>query len=181
MFDEWVELLVDGLKSLVVQLVYGLIPAALAFVGSIVVGLGAFVVTEGSQASTGVGTGISLIAAPIFLLVFLLGLLAAYLTPVAIANFARENDLMAAFDFGTVREVATSRAYFVAVLYALVVGIAVAVVSVLLSITVVGIVLVLFLAFYAQVTVYYILGHGIAEALDIDSGDSGTAGDEPNG
>lgn len=183
-FDGWVELLVDGLQVLVVQLVYGLIPAALVLGGSIVVGLGAFVVSEGGGSSASVGTGLGLLAASIVLLGFLFGLLAAYLTPVAIANFAHEDDLVAAFDLGTIREVATSRAYVVAVLRALVIGIGVAVVGVLLSITVVGILLVVFVAFYAQVAVYYLVGRGFAGAMGLDRDRDGAESDpgvEPTG
>jgi MFS family permease len=173
-FDEWVEMLIDGLKLVVIQFVYGLIPGALAVVGSLVAGFGAFAASQGGRAGAGLGAGIGLFVGLIFLLVFLLTLLAAFLTPAAVANFAREDDLMAAFDFGTVREVVTSRAYLVAVLYALAVGIVVAVVGVILSITVVGVILLVFVAFYGQVAIYYLVACGYTEALGIDTGGTGT-------
>lgn len=169
-FDEWVEMLVDGVKLLVVQFVYGLVPVGLALIGAFVAGIGAFLAGGGGRAGTGLGAGVGLFGGLLFLFAFLIGLLAAYLTPAAVANFAREDDLMAAFDLGTVREVATSRAYFVAVLYAIATGIVVAVASVLVSITVVGAVLVVFIAFYGQVAIYYVFGRGFAEALGLDAG-----------
>ncbi len=178
-FDEWVEMLIDGLKLVVIQFVYGLIPGALAVVGSLVAGFGAFAASQGGRAGAGLGAGVGLFVGLIFLLVFLLALLVAFLTPAAVANFAREDDLMAAFDFGTVREVVTSRAYLVAVLYALAVGIVIAVVGVILSITVVGVLLLVFVAFYGQVAIYYLVARGYTEALGIDTDATADVGTEP--
>ena len=182
-FDEWVEMLVDGVKLLVVQLVYGLVPGGLVFLGSLVAGLGAYLAGGGGRAGAGVGAGVGLLAGILFLLAFLLGLLAAYVTPAAVANFAREGELAAAFDLATVREVVSSRAYLVAALYAVAAGIVVAVGTTLVAATIVGLVLVPFVAFYGQVAVYHVLARGFAESLGLGGADgadaSPTLGSEP--
>jgi MFS family permease len=180
-FEEWVEMLIDGVKLLVVQFVYGLVPTVLAMVGVFVAGVGVFVASEGGQPGGGVGAGVGLFAVLVFLLAFLFGLLAAYLTPAALANFAREDDLMAAFDVGTIREVVSSRAYFVAALYAIVASIVVAVASVLVAATIVGAILVPFVAFYGQVVTYHVLGRGFVRALGLDADGGSVATDAGTG
>ncbi|WP_255195780.1 DUF4013 domain-containing protein [Halorarius litoreus] len=174
-FDEWGDLLVDGVKLFVVGIVYFLLPTILMFIS-----IFAFVgITSVSTAATGEPSPSALAGAGILGLLLLavtvvLFFLAAYLLPAAAANFARHDDLGAAFDIRTVVDAAFSADYFVAVVFAILVGLLVGVVSAVLSLIIIGLLLVPFLSFYAQVATYYLFGRGFAKGMNLDDG-SGSA------
>jgi hypothetical protein len=167
-FDEWGDLLVDGLKLFVVNLAYFIVPTIVLFV-SIFAFVGTAAISSGApgEVDPGAVAGASIVGLLFMLLAMLLFFLAAYLVPAAAANFARHDDLGKAFEFGTVVDAAFSADYFVAVLFAILVGLVVGAVTFFLSIIVVGLILVPFLSFYTQVATYYLFGRGYAKALGV--------------
>lgn len=162
-FDDWVDLFVDGVLVFVVEFVYAAIPA---FIFAAVVG---FVVAIGAIAGTSmddpsVWLGIGVIAAIPVLAALLFVLLAAYLLPAALANFAMTGDLEAAFHVRTVARAAFTVDYAVAVLLAILVGIVLGLIGGLLVLILVG----FFVLFYLQVVVYHLFGQGFARGLDLE-------------
>jgi hypothetical protein len=167
-FTQWGALFVDGLKLTVVNVVYSLfvlVPLAVAL-GAVVV----LVPSGPMEAGPGTtpmppsagGGGPGLLVFVAFLAaVGLFVLVVTYLLPAALANFAIEGRLRAAFDVRTVLAGAFTSDYAVAWLLAVVVGIAGGLVGSVLAIVVVGI----FVLFYVQVASYYLVGRGFAAGL----------------
>lgn len=157
MFGDWAGLLVDGLKVLVVGLMYGLAPVVLVVA----------VTASGGVVSRG---GLGLRTAAPFTLVgigaaILLALFVGYVLPTALVNLAVERDLGAAFDVETVLELVRTGPYLTAWLLALGVGVLTLVVAAALQIAVVGIVAVPFVSFYANVAVFYLFARAYREVL----------------
>jgi hypothetical protein len=153
-----VDLTVEGIPGAVVGFVYFLIPTLVAavFVGGSIVAL----VAGGSANSgglLGLGFGGILIGG---LLATVLGLVAAYVVPAALANVAESGSIGAGFDLGTLRPVLFSGAYATAwamgVGLLLVAGLLVGVIS---TVTFgLGGILGAFVQFPALVAAYYIVG-----------------------
>lgn len=167
-FTRWGALFVDGVKLLVVNVVYGLVAVV-----PLVVVLGAALVaipgdpvpvepgtTSPTPPSAGFGAGLLVLVA-LLAVVGLLTLLVAYVLPAALTNFAMEGRLGAAFDVRTVLAGAFTSDYAVAWLLALVVGLVGGLVGSALTVVVVG----LFVLFYVQVSFYFLLGRGFAAGL----------------
>lgn len=163
-FRDWKRLFVDGLRHLAITVAYA-IPL---FVLS---GLFLAVVAAGGAAS-GDATEIAIALAAVvvgglaacYLLAF------AYVRPLAIANFAREDRLGAAFDLETIRNAGISRGYALAWLLAAPVWVVGGALEGTLSIVLVG----FFVGFYADVVRYYLFGRGLRTALgeeDVTSAD----------
>lgn len=167
-FDNWGDLFIDGIKMSLVHLAYVVGPGILLFVGLAVAAFGAFSGLQGSS----LGTGLEIVGVLLALASLVAFLLAFYLIPAALANYAYRDDLGSAFDLGTVRRVAFTSDYFVALLLAFVVGITLGLIASFLSILLVG----FFLWFYVQVSIYYLIGRGCAKGLDLETG--GPAGVE---
>lgn len=164
-FDEWGDLFVDGIKMLVVNLVYVGVPMLLILFASVFVGVGLLAIgVEGGGA--GVATGLGLLGALLAIVLVLVFVLAIYFLPAALANFAYEDDLGAAFDLGTIRRAAFTSDYFVALLLAFVVGVTLGLIATVLTFLLVGI----FMLFYVQVSIYYLIGRGYAKGLDLEPG-----------
>ena len=163
-FDEWGDMFVDGVKAFAITLAYGFVPAA---VGAAVVvgGVLSFAVVGGSgaggAAASGAGVAVLVVGT---LLALVLGLLAAYVIPAAVAAFAETDRLGAAFSAGDLRPVLTSGTYATAwvLAFAVVVG-AGLVAGALNVIPVIGFVIGGFVGFYAGVAAYYIVGHAWGE------------------
>ena len=165
-FTQWGSLLVDGLKVFVVNLVYGLvvlIPFALLLGGLFIAVPGEPVpVAPGATPSPPSGGAGGLVVLVVLVaVVAVAGLLLAYLLPAALANFAIEGNLGAAFALRTIASGAFTGDYAVAWLLALVVGIVGGLVGSALSAVVVG----FFVLFYVQVVLYYLVGRGFAAGL----------------
>lgn len=159
-FDDWGELLVDGVLVWVVELVYVGVPGLL-----LALIMGTFVVITAVTTSTTVGvapraaTGIALVVGLALLAVLgTLLVVAAYLLPAALANFARTGDVLAAFHLGTVARAAFSVDYLVAVLLAIVVAVVLGTVGGFLSVILIGV----FVLFYMQLVIYHLFGQGFA-------------------
>lgn len=160
-FTDWGSLIVDGVKLFVVNLVYSLV----VVVPTLAV-LALFVPTSVRTDPGGVpaqppDAGFGLVALVGVLVVLLFGLLVAYFLPAAMANFAVEDSLGAAFDLSTIWTAATTGEYFVGWVLALVVGVVGGLVGAALSTIVVGI----FVLFYVQVVTYYLWGRGFSKGL----------------
>jgi predicted flap endonuclease-1-like 5' DNA nuclease len=108
-FDDWGKLAVDGLAVVAISLVYWL-PALV--VGAI--GFGAITIVL-----FGIGRDPGVLAGPLFMLLAFGGSLLAlaysvlvgYVLPGAVVNYARTDDLSAAWDFGTVRTIVANEDY----------------------------------------------------------------------
>lgn len=154
-FDDWGDLTVDGLKGFVIAAVYALIPAVVGIGIAAVAGIGV-----GLGGDSGLVAGAGLLVAMVgLLLTLVLGLVAFYVIPAALANYAEEGRIGAGFDFGELRPVLTSGTYATGWLMAAAVVFAAAVVSAVLNvIPFLGLLVGAFLGFYAAVAAYYIIG-----------------------
>ncbi len=176
-FDEWEELLVDGLAVFGISLVYVLLPTVILIGGLFVllvpvgVGVGAGSSDGGVFALFGV-----LLSLAVALLGFAVFLAAFYLLPAAVAAYARTGRFGSAFSPSTVRPVGTDRSYAVAWLVAVVVGFLAQVVGGALTLTLVGAVLVPFVTFYGNVASAYAIGAGVADTPLVTDGSRSTAG-----
>lgn len=159
-FRNWRRLFADGLRHLAITVVYA-IPVAVP------VGLFLGIVFAGGGADSAAAEALVALAAVASGALAVCGLLGfAYLRPLAIANFARENELRAAFDRGAIRTAALSRAYAAAWLLAAVVWLVGATLEGAFSVVLVG----LFVGFYADVAGCYLYGRGLRTALDAPEG-----------
>lgn len=145
-FDDYGDMLVDGLKMYVISIAYTILPliviAVLSLAGSLVGG----------------GSIIGLVVA---LVAFAVLFVASYSIPAAMTNFALHDSLGAAFDFRTVFGAAFTGRYLIALVLAVVVGTILLMVASLLSIIIVG----LFLLFYVTVFIFYLYGTGCGPQL----------------
>ena len=168
-FDDWDELLVDGLKMLVVGIAYFLIPLAM-FVGTTVaVGVSAFAVRQGGGPPTAAMTGVGVVGGILFLLAVVLSLVATYVFPAGLVALARDGDIAAAFDTSRVFGAAFSADYFVAGLLAIILSLVAGILTFVLTAVTFGLFALLgvFVQFYVQVAFFYLFGRGYGKALDI--------------
>lgn len=161
-FDEWEELLVDGVKVIAASFVFLLVPFVIAAAAMMFGGFAAF---SGSEGSGIVGLLLGLLA-------FVGWLLAAYLLPAGLTNMAREESFAAAFDTDVLRTVGSSTDYLVAVVLAFVVAIVLGSIASALSAILVGV----FVLFYLQVSVFYLYGRGFSEAMEGETEPTSTVG-----
>lgn len=167
--------IVDGLKTFVVSLVYALVPLILFFI-AITVGLAGAV--EGGNPGAGAG-----IIGLVLGLISVLGFLAAgYIIPAGVLRMMEEDNIGAGFSIGAVTDAAFDSDYFVAWLIAIGVGIVVGIINQILAITVVGVVLLPFIAFYQQVVTFYLYGRGYGKSVGakrMGGGGDATTGTDP--
>ncbi|MFB6224756.1 MAG: DUF4013 domain-containing protein [Haloarcula sp.] len=104
-FEDWGELFVDGVKAFGISVVYMLIPTIVA---GVVIGGSVISMMTGTRA--GVGAGMAGLLGG-FLLSTVLSLVFGYVAVAAIIHFACTGDLGAAFDVGTLRQLALSSEY----------------------------------------------------------------------
>ena len=157
-FDEWGDLLVEGIKAIAIAIVYFLIPTIV------------FAVSVGGIAITAIATGdvpAAAIASSIagFFLSFLLFLLAWYILPAALANAAHEERLGAGFALGQIRPVLFHGTYAMNWLLALAIFIAASiVVGILGAVPPLGFVAGGFVFFYVDVVAFNLYGRAFAAA-----------------
>lgn len=172
-FDDWEDLLVTGAKAFAIQFGYGFVPALLAAVFVVFGVLGA---ASGSEGGAAVG---GLLAVVGVLVASVLGLLAAYLSPAAVANFAERGTIGAGFALDDLRPVWTSAVYARAWLLGAVVVLGAGIVGGLLGIVpVLGQVLTAFVTFYALVAASYIVGHAWGDLGDVETREGEGSPDE---
>lgn len=164
-FDEWGDLLVDGVVAFGIGVVYFLVPMVVMVVGwffsfiPALLGVGA-----GSDGGAAAGSLLSvLVLVGVFGVTGALFLAAGYLLPGAITAYARTGTVGSAFSASTLRPVVTDREYAIAWLVAFAINLLVGIVVNLAVVTIVGIVVVPFLNFYGQVACAYAIGAGVGE------------------
>ncbi|WP_254831089.1 DUF4013 domain-containing protein [Haloglomus salinum] len=154
-FDDWGELLVDGLKLFVVSLAYLLVP--LVIFGVTTGGLVVAILT-GSQSLT---AGAILGALGGFVVAGLLTLLIYYFLPAALTFVAMSGSVADGFAIGRIRALVTTREYAVRWLVALGVLVVVGAITSVLSATGIGALVVPFVSFYGMVSAYYLYGGAV--------------------
>lgn len=161
-WDDWEDLLIDGLKYFAVSFVYGLPVFVMAFVGgAIAFGVAFGIATE----SGGLTATFGLLLGLLVLVMVLAASVAGYLLPAAIVHFALEGEVEAAFQVRTIAGNALSRPYAVAWLKTIVVGLVLGVIgTVLILVFLVGLVV----YFYLAVVATYLLTTGYLEAAGED-------------
>ena len=152
-FTDWGDLFVDGLKLFVVGLAYGLLIGIPVLLVSAIGGGAGAAVGEGAGAVIGLVVG---------LVVFVYTIAVSYVIPAAVTNFAVEDSIGAAFEFGTLREIVTTAEYARGILFGVLVAIVGGIVGMLLSFLLIGI----FVLFYVQIAVYYCFAQGYADGRD---------------
>ena len=156
--DDLVAMTKEGIPGFVVAFVYGIVPAivlAVAFGGAIL----SFVLGDasGSGGLVGLGLGTLLLGG---LLGGILALIAAYVTPAALANVAERGTIGSGFDLGALRPVLLSGTYATGWLIAFAVILVGGFVGGLLNVVPgLGTVLGVFVQFYFVVAAYYVVGH----------------------
>jgi hypothetical protein len=167
-FEDWGDMIVDGLKATGVTFVYGIVPFALVFVSIFVIAGGGATGDTAGGILSGIGVLGMLVS---FLVMF--GLY--YIIPAALTNMALEDSFGAAFDLDTIKQAVLSGDYLVAWLIPFVLAALMNVAVILLSITVVGLIVVPFLQFYVQVAAFYMFGVAFGKVVDVPSvGGTGT-------
>lgn len=164
-FDEWGELLKEGVVASVIGFVYQLIPLAVfvVFVGGSFLAL-----LTGSEAGAGIGF-FGLLGG--MFLWWILSLVFGYVGLAGIANYAKEGTIGAGFDFGTITQVATTGDYVMAWVYVIVLNVVVGIVVGLLNIIpFLGAIVGAFIGFYALIIASWLWGDGFASATNAGAG-----------
>lgn len=177
-FDDLIEMTKEGIPGFVVALVYGIVPAivvGVTFGGAIL----SFVLGDasGSGGLVGLGVGALVIGG---LLGLALGLVAAYITPAALANVAERGTIGSGFAFGDLRPVLLSGAYATGWLTAFAVLIVGGLVAGLLNVIPgLGTVLGVFVQFYFLVAAYYVIGKTWERATGVSGGEDVQSTERP--
>ena len=151
-FTDWGDLIVRGIGVAVIGVAYSIVPVLLwAFVAFSLIGAGGAVGGDAGGLLAGLGAVSMLVFLPVLILIYVL-------VPAAIGNYARTGELGAAFDFGTILEVATTSDYVMAILLPIVVAVILQVIGFMLAVSFVGVVLIPFVQFYGQVAVFRMFG-----------------------
>lgn len=182
-FDDWEDLTREGVVAVVVFLIYQLLPIIIALV---ILAIGIGIGATGTETVRTVGGIVSILS---ILVWGVLQVIAGYLTPAAIANVAREQQIKAGFDVGLIRDVVLTQAYLVHWLYAICVSLVIGFVasavggiiglpfSLLGLIPIIGLLFLLVaftipyiigtaIGFYGQMVIMRIWGEGYVEALE---------------
>jgi hypothetical protein len=164
-FDNWGELVREGVVAFVVILVYQLIPLV---VFAVTVGGSVAAMATGSRAGAGLGiAGLigGITVSGILALVF------GYFGLVGLGNFARKGTLGSAFDVSLITDVALSREYAVPWLYGVGFVLVAGVVTSLLNVVpVLGAIVGVFVVFYSQICAFKLWGMGFAAATGAGGG-----------
>jgi hypothetical protein len=159
-WDDWGALFVDGLKAIVVTVVYSIVPfAVFGTLAFLLVGAGASLGDTGGGLVAGFGLLTLLMMIPAMALVY-------YFIPAALGNMARKGTFGAAFDPAVIKQVAFSGEYLAAVLLPIVISLVVNFVTAFLAATIVGLVLVPFVGFYGQLAIFRMFGIAFRERIN---------------
>lgn len=176
-FEDWGGLIADGLKGILVGIAYGIVPFVLLFSAIAVTGAGA---AAANRSAGGVLASLGILG---ILVSFLALFIMYYLIPAALTNMALEDRVGAAFEFGTLKQPLLSLDYFIAWLLPFVIAFLLNIVSffVVLFTLGVGIIVLPFIQFYVQVSIFYMFGRAFGSVVDIDGGEveKGQEGTEP--
>ncbi|WP_277541464.1 DUF4013 domain-containing protein [Haloarcula laminariae] len=162
-FDDWGDLLVDGLVTLLIGFAYMLVPLVLFLVSWFAI----FIPVAGSGVGGSAGdvfAVLGVVAVLAFMLVaFLVGLAALYLLPAAVAAYAVTGEVGSAFSPSTIRSVGVNKAYLTGVVIAVAINFLAQLAGNVVVFTIVGIVLIPFITFYGNVASAYAIGAGVAD------------------
>lgn len=160
-FEQWGDLLVDGLKLCTIYIVYAIAPLiALAFAASTVTAPAPETVQTLQTPNAVSEPHLSPVVLGVFLAICLLTLVSGYISLAATARFAHEDRIRAAFEIRPVVRTAFTSEFFVGYVLFQAVWIVFGVVSLALLGMVVG----LFLIFYTYVVTWYLIGRGYRNA-----------------
>jgi hypothetical protein len=160
-FGDWGELFVDGLKVLVVYLVYMIIPF-LIFVFT--VGTAVFAILTGGDAGAAAGLGTIVLGG---LASLVLSFVFGYFAVVGIVNLAKEEELGAAFDVDTIKDVGLDGDFAVPWLVSVGVFFGISIVTNVLNIVPgLGALVGVFLNFYGLVVASTLWADGFVAATD---------------
>ncbi|MFB6093828.1 MAG: DUF4013 domain-containing protein [Halanaeroarchaeum sp.] len=155
-FTEWGDMLARGVGVTVVAFAYGFVPLILYFlVVFVVLGAGAAAGGDAGGVLAGFGVLASLLLIPVLLFAY-------YVIPAAIANYANSGEIEDAFAISEITDVVFTGEYVAAILLPIVVGVVLWIVSMVLAVTIVGIVFLPFVQFYGQVAVFRMFGSAYA-------------------
>lgn len=169
-FEDWGELIVDGLQAWIIGMIYLLIPVIVAFV---TIGGSIAAMATGGRAGAAAGVGGMMVG---LVLTFILSLAFGYLAVAAIVNFAREGQFGAAFDFDVIKSVVFDREYAVAWLVSVGIFFVAGLVNV---IPFIGVILTPFVGFYAAIVAANLWAGGFSRALESSSGADRTRDEKP--
>ncbi|MFC6824855.1 DUF4013 domain-containing protein [Halopelagius fulvigenes] len=176
-FDNWGELGMDGLKAAAISLVYAIVPTAVA---GLLIGGSVLTFSVGGNGPSGGLAALGGVALFVGILaLFVLGLLAMYAIPAAIANFVETGEVGAGFRFGELRPVLTSGKYFTAWVTGVAIVIAGSLISGALNVVpFLGVVVGGFVGFYASVAAYYLIGRAWGDLREIELRETGGTPEE---
>lgn len=156
-FGDWGKLTMDGLKAVVIAIVYGLVPAILAVV---FIGGG----TALADNAPIIGGLVALFGS---LLTLIAGIAVWYMVPAALVRFAENGTMGSGFDYESLGPILRDREYATGWLLALgILVVAGVIASVISVVPLLGWLAAVFLGFYAQVTAAYIYARSYAEATE---------------
>ncbi|MHB9286404.1 DUF4013 domain-containing protein [Halobacteriales archaeon Cl-PHB] len=165
-FDDWERLFGDGLRAILVIILYGIVPTMLVALAGIFGAMAGVVALAPDGAATNLAAvGVLGVVAGLFALAALLvGLVVWYVLPAALVTYVAEGSVRAAFDVGALRSIVTTGSYAEAWLLALVVFLLSSVITGILSATVIAAILTPWVGFYAAVAATYLYAHGVLES-----------------
>lgn len=171
-FAAWEATFVDGLKAFLVTVAYLLVPA-IVFGASVGSAIGA-ALSGDVNAVTGAVVAGALLGT---LVASVLGLVAWYVLPAALAALASTERIGAAFSWAHLRPALFDGSYAVAWVLALVVFVVVSVVTGVLNAIPFGFVLGIPVMFYATVVAFNLYGRGVAASVEPEIGAESVEGD----
>lgn len=158
-WDDWGTLIGDGVKLIAISVGYGVVPFALAFG---IVLLGGLLAGGAGDPVGAIGPGAGLAGLLVFLLASLILL---YIFPAAVTNFAVTGRLGSAFERDRIGTVVTSSEYAIAWLLPIVIYTGVYVINLFLLVTVIGLILIPWISFYASVVTFQMFGQAYHSVL----------------
>lgn len=159
-WDEWGDMLVDGLKAFVVSLVYGIGP--LLLLGALVAAV--FVPVVGS-----VPRVTSILFVLLAVLALGLTIVGLYALPAALVRLATTGRIGAAFAVGPMWSLLSSGSYLTGWLYALAITLVAGIVGSILAATFVGGILTPVVVWYGTLAAAYCYARGSADVLDVEA------------
>lgn len=161
-FSEWGDMFVEGVKAVVIGVIYAIVPAVAFFIAG-----GGFILMAPLDPGVPFTMGglDTLVNPGLMAVAGILGVLMAYLLPAALANFSVHGSIGSGFDYENISRLVLTGDYLLAWLIALGIGIVLGAISTALNLTVIGAILVPFLAFYTSMVVYYLYGNAYRRVI----------------
>ncbi|MES3161254.1 MAG: DUF4013 domain-containing protein [Halorubrum sp.] len=155
-FEEWGDIFMKGIFAVAIAFVYTFVPITLYSIFAVVV------LATGGALGGDLGAVVGLLGVLMLLALVPVLFLVYYAVPAAIAAYAADGELTAAFDVGVLKPILLSTDYLAAVILPIVVALVVWTVTGILTVTIIGVVLIPFVQFYGQVAVFRMFGTAFA-------------------